>query len=233
MIGNVTNSPYFQKLLMPRLTRALLAVGTWIIGGFGMNHKPTAPNKIYNLHAERFYRMAGQLFINGDNYTAALNLIDQAIIASPFDARALVLRGDILYCMSRDEEALISLDQALELNPDCSEAWISKAGVLDTLGMPVDGLRCCVEALKHLKDEDDYMLLCIIDQQLSLLIQLHRYRQAKALLKAAVEEFSSEETQSLREIHGPALDRLGRRRQETLQRAKGQTLRVLPALNQI
>jgi tetratricopeptide (TPR) repeat protein len=198
-----------------------------------MNHKPIAPNKIYNLHAERFYRMAGQLFLNGDNYTAALNLIDQAIAASPSNARALVLRSDILYCMGRDDEALLCLDHALELNPNSTEAWISKAGVLDTLGKPIEGLQCCVEALKNLQDADEYMLLCIIDQQLLLLIQLHRYRQAKALLQAAVEEFSEEETLSLREIHGPALDRLAKRRIKTLERAKGQTLHVLPAINQV
>jgi tetratricopeptide (TPR) repeat protein len=186
-------------------------------------------NKVFYLSSEQYLKTAGALFTDDGNYEAALDMVDKTLAIAPDEVRALVLRGDILYCLNRDEDALASFETALSIDSNSVEAWISKAGALEALGRPQEGLLCCIEAFEHLQDHQGYLLLCLVDQQLSLLIQLRRYRQAKALLDLSVQELDSQEASFLLATYGPSLDRLKRRRTKALQQAQGQSLRVLPA----
>ncbi len=61
---------------------------------------------VLNMSAERYLRTAGDLFVYEGDYESALMMVDKTLAIQPEDTRALVLRGDILYCLNKDFEAL-------------------------------------------------------------------------------------------------------------------------------
>jgi tetratricopeptide (TPR) repeat protein len=226
---NFKSNP-FEPFLVSFLS--FLKKGSRATGGYALKATTTTfLSKVFNLSSERYLKTAGDLFIYDGNYEAALDMVDKTLAIAPDEVRALVLRGDILYCLNRDNDALQCFETALTVDENSVEAWISKASVLDALGRPQEGLTCCLEAFERLQDNQGYLLLCLVDQQLSLLIQMRRYRQAKALMALSVKELNREEALSLLETHGPALDSLGRRRNRSVEKAQRQSLRVLPAIS--
>lgn len=184
-------------------------------------------SKILNISSERYLKTAGDLFIYQGDYEAALHMVEKTLAVDPDEVRALVLRGDILYCLNRDEDALESFSRALALDPANVEAWISRAGVLDVLGRPRDALACCQEAFRSMRPRKAYLLPCLFEQNLSILIELKRYRPARDLLDAAETQLHRKEYKALLANYGYALDALLQERRQIFRRARRLSMRLV------
>lgn len=147
-----------------------------------------ALKKVLNFSAERYLKTAGDLFIYQGEYESALLMVEKTLEIEPQDPRALALKGDILYCLNRDLEALDVFNSLLAIYPTSLEALASKAAVLDVLGKYREALNCCNAALANLSDKSHYLLGSLYEQKLLILIALRRYREADTLLKQALLE---------------------------------------------
>ncbi|MGE0201828.1 MAG: tetratricopeptide repeat protein [Candidatus Melainabacteria bacterium] len=144
-------------------------------------YQATASN-VLNISVERNLKTAGDLFINQSDYENALDLVESTLALEPLNKRAWILRGDILYCLHRDREALACFNTALEQEDDCIEALLSKAGVLEALGALPEALKTCNRILGMLHLDDLDLLFVVSDQKISVLCWLRRYREATACL---------------------------------------------------
>ena len=142
-------------------------------------------NKVLNFSAEMYLKNAGDLFVYQGDYDAALAMVDKTLELQPDDSRAMVLKGDILYCLNRDLEALQMFNKVLEYYPECIEAHISKAGVLDVLGKTKESLKCCNKAFELFEPKYRFLLPSLYDQKIQLLVRLKQYRQAQKMLETA------------------------------------------------
>lgn len=59
-----------------------------------------------------------------------------------------VREADALASGKRYEEAIAVYDRAIDADPDCSEAWTSKACVLRLMGKLQEALECAEKALE-------------------------------------------------------------------------------------
>lgn len=184
--------------------------------------------KVLNMSAERYLKTAGDLFIYEGDYISALLMVEKTLEIEPSDIRALVLRGDILYCLNRDNEALETFNKALSIDPDSVEALISSAGVLDVLGKYREGLECCGRAFQQIKPYQAYLLPSLYDQNIVLLLRLKKYRQARYLLRSAESRLIKEDYQFLLSSYSHILDRLFNNRRQACAKARNLNLEVLP-----
>lgn len=183
--------------------------------------------KVLNFSAERYLKTAGDLFIYHSDYQGALGLVEKALDSEPYDTRALVLYGDILFCLNRDVEALQSLNEAIKLNPTLAEAYISKAGVLEVLGRHREALQCCRQALLYIDKRKEYLLPSLFDQEIVLLIRLKRFREAQRVLEKAQYYLDEDELDYLLSSYKGLLDGFCQKRYEAQGKAKRLSLQVL------
>jgi tetratricopeptide (TPR) repeat protein len=183
--------------------------------------------KVLNFSAERHLKTAGDLFIYHSDYHGALALVEKAIALDPTDTRALVLYGDILFCLNRDIEALQALNKAISLNPTLAEAYISKAGVLEVMGKYREALQCCKLALTHIDHKKQYLLFSLLDQKLILLIRLKRYREAQQVLDNSIRYLEEDEVEYLFASYKGILDQFCQKRSQAREKAKTLSLRIL------
>lgn len=183
--------------------------------------------KVLNISAERYLKTAGDLFIYEGDYISALHMVEKTLEIDPDDIRALVLRGDILYCLNRDSEALDTFNKALSINPNSVEALISSAGVLDVLGKYREGLECCSRAFQQIAPYQSYLLPSLFDQNIVLLLRLKKYRQARFLLRSAEGRLAKEDYQFLLGSYSHILDRLSKNRRQACAKARHMNLEVL------
>ncbi len=184
-------------------------------------------NKVLNFSAERYLKTAGDLFIYDGDYETALSMVDKTLEIDADDTRALVLRGDILFCLNRDLEALQSFNRALKLNPLCTEAYISKASVLDILGKPREALECCNRAFLLITRQNEYLLPSLFDQKIVLLTRLKKYREAQQILQEASQRLSGEEYNYLVSCYKHWIDRCCQERYQVRQKADSLALKVI------
>lgn len=184
-------------------------------------------NKVLNFSAELYLKSAGDLFVYHGDYEAALRMADKTLELQPDDVRAMVLRGDILYCMNRDLESLQMFNEVLKHYPDCLEAHISKAGVLDVLGETKEALTYCNRAFELMAPKHRFLLPSLYDQKIQLLMRLKHYRQAQLLLKQAEEQLTEEESTYLKQCYQSDLRQLCRHRSRILQKANDLNLTVI------
>ncbi len=184
-------------------------------------------NKVLNFSAERYFKTAGDLFIYEGDYETALSMVNKTLELDPQNIRALVLKGDILFCLNHDLEALKVLTRALKINPECAEAYISKAGVLDVLGKYREALACCTAATQYISASNRHLLPTLIDQQLILLIRLKKFRQARALLNESHLKLSSDEYEYLVACYATLLTHFCQTREQVRQKANKLALRVI------
>lgn len=184
-------------------------------------------DKVLNFSAERYLRTAGDLFIYDGDYESALAMVEKTLELEPSDLRALVLKGDILYCLSRDIEALQTFNQVLKLNPDYVEAHISKAGVLDALGKYREALSCCNKAFALMAKPLHYLLPSLYDQKLLLLLRLKKYREANQCLSQAEQAVNEDEYQYLLSCYREVLERCCQNRRQLRERASALSLKVI------
>lgn len=149
--------------------------------------------KIYNLRAEKLVREANDTFIYFRDYETALAQLDEVITIEPSHARALLLRGDILLCIDKDNEALESFELAINADPCSAEAYGSKAGTLDILGRQKEALQYCEKAFENITLKDRHLLPSLYDQKIAILIRLKRFDEARNILKRCVKTLSEED----------------------------------------
>lgn len=184
-------------------------------------------SKVLNFSAERYLKTAGDLFIYEGDYESALGMVEKTLEIEPNDVRALVLRGDILYCLNRDQEALDTFNTALSINPDSVEALISRAGVLDVLGRYREALECCNRAFEGILPYQNFLLPSLYDQNIVLLLRLKKYRQAQLLLRSSENRLPKEEHEYLLSCYSHILARLSETRQKARAKAKALNLALL------
>ncbi len=184
--------------------------------------------KVLNFSAERYLRTAGDLFIYDGDYESALVMVDKTLEIEPTDTRALVLRGDILYCLNRDLESLQTFNKVLALNPACIEAHISKAGVLDILGRHREALDACKRAHQLIASPRHYLLPSLYDQMILLLLRLKKFREARRLLGQAVRVLLEEDSDYLLASYRSIIEHFCEQRSANRQLLDTPTLRVIP-----
>ncbi|WP_373533210.1 tetratricopeptide repeat protein [Vampirovibrio sp.] len=184
-------------------------------------------SKVLNFSAERYLKTAGDLFIYEGDYESALGMVEKTLEMEPQDIRALVLRGDILYCLNRDQEALETFNRALVINPHSVEALISRAGVLDVLGKYREALECCNRAFEQILPYQKFLLPSLYDQNIVLLLRLKKYRQAQLLLRGSENRLPKEEHEYLLSCYSHILTRLSETRQKSRAKAKALNLALL------
>lgn len=184
-------------------------------------------SKVLNISAERYLKTAGDLFIYEGNYESALLMVEKTLEITPEDVRALVLKGDILYCLNRDLEALDSFNKVLSLEPGSVEALISKAGVLDVLGKYREAAECCQQAFQLMKPHQAFLLPSLYEQNIILLLRLKKYRKAQFLLKNAENRLPKDEYQYLLGSYSHILERLSQNRRQAKLRAGKLALEVV------
>ena len=72
------------------------------------------------------YMAKGELCYTSLDYQNALEMYNNEIHKNPKSHLALLLKGNCLYKLNRQEEAQKSYDKALELNPNCIGALYNK-----------------------------------------------------------------------------------------------------------
>ncbi len=184
-------------------------------------------NKVLNFSAERYFKTAGDLFIYEGDYETALSMVDKTLELDPVNLRALVLKGDILFCLNKDLEALKVLTRALQVDSECAEAYISKAGVLDVLGKYREALACCDAATKYITTINQHLLPTLIDQQLMLLIRLKKFRRAQAILNEAITKLSPEDHDYLVICYASILSQFCKKRDRVREQAQNLELKVI------
>jgi tetratricopeptide (TPR) repeat protein len=95
-------------------------------------------------------------FYDQKKYEAALEYIDDAL-ALEQNASLYSLKGDCLYLLEREAEALTAFDQAIKTDANFVQAWVGKAEVLESLGRLIDALGAIDYAL--ILDPDDELVL--------------------------------------------------------------------------
>ncbi|MDD3013716.1 MAG: hypothetical protein PHC34_08455 [Candidatus Gastranaerophilales bacterium] len=157
------------------------------------DNRESLPKKIYNLRAEKLVREASDTFIYYRDYDLALTLVNEAVRLDPTHVKALILKGDILFCIDKDNEALEYFDMAINADPFCAEAYGSKAGTLDVLGRQTEALNCCEMAFENITLKDRHLLPSLYDQKIAILIRLKRFEEARGALKKCAKRLSEED----------------------------------------
>ncbi len=184
---------------------------------------------VLNMSAERYLRSAGDLFVYEGDYESALMMVDKTLAIQPEDTRALVLRGDILYCLNKDFEALSVFNKVLDKTPSCIEAYVSKASVLEVMGKYREALTSCNTAFELIQAGSGYLLPTLFDQKLMLLTRLRKIGEAHALLEEAKERLKPSEFEFLHVTYRPILNEFIRYKQNrrTKRGNKPNTLRIV------
>src|ERR1044072_3184411 len=78
-------------------------------------------------------------FYDREQYETALKYIDDALELDQ-NASLYSLKGDCLYLLEREAEALAAYDQAIQMDHDLVQAWVGKAEVLESLDRLTDAL---------------------------------------------------------------------------------------------
>jgi len=183
--------------------------------------------KVANLLVEKLIREASDNFSYNRNYELALDQVDKVLSIENDNVRALILKGDILFCMDLDEEALQHFEMAINADPFSAEAYGSKAGTLDVLGRHFEALRCCDKAFKLVELKDKFILPSLYDQKLTLLLRMRRFEEAKRILNKAVVSLAEEDSSYLSSCYQSMIDSSCKLRRRKLAQAEKLSLKVI------
>ncbi len=157
-----------------------------------INKRPN--KKIFHLEAERLVREASDNFIYFRDYETTLEQLNRVLEIEPNHVKALILKGNIYFCIDKDYEAMECFEKALNLDPFSAEAHGSKANTLDVLGKVKEAFACCEKAFKNLTVKDKELLPSLYDQKIALLIKLKKYEDAKLTLKQCYKYLKTEDS---------------------------------------
>ncbi|OGH95547.1 MAG: hypothetical protein A2039_08340 [Candidatus Melainabacteria bacterium GWA2_34_9] len=171
-----------------------------------INQRPI--KKIFNIEAEKLVREASDNFIYFRDYETTLDQLTRVLEIEPDHVKALILKGNIFFCIDRDNEALECFEKALNLDPFSAEAHGSKANTLDVLGKVKEAFACCEKAFKNLTVKDKDLLPSLYDQKIALLIKLKRYEDAKLTLKQCYRYLKTEDSFKIASCYRDIIDTL-------------------------
>jgi len=171
-----------------------------------LNQRPI--KKIFNIEAEKLVREASDNFIYFRDYETTLKQLTRVLEIEPDHVKALILKGNIFFCIDRDNEALECFEKALNLDPFSAEAHGSKANTLDVLGKVKEAFACCEKAFKNLTVKDKDLLPSLYDQKIALLIKLKRYEDAKLTLKQCYKYLKTEDSFKIASCYRDIIDTL-------------------------
>ena len=184
-------------------------------------------SKVTNLLVEKLIREASDNFSYFRNYELALDQVDKVLTMEKDNVKALILKGDILFCMDLDEEALKCFEMAISADPYSAEAYGSKAGTLDVLGQYEEALSHCDKAFELVKLRDKFLLPSLFDQKLTLLIRMRRYEEARNILRKAVNSLSEDDADYLTSCYQGMIDTSCKLRRRKLAQAEKLSLKVI------
>ena len=172
------------------------------------NHKNSEKSgkKVFNLIVEKLVREANDSFIYYRDCQNAIDLVNEAISIEPNHIKALILKGNILFSLDKDTEALEYFDRAIKLNPFSAEAYGLKAGTLDILGRQIEALNFCEKAFEHITVKDRHLLPSLYDQKLAILVRMKKYEQARAELKNCTKILAQEDGSYLISCYQEAIE---------------------------
>jgi len=171
-----------------------------------INKRPI--KKIFNIEAEKLVREASDNFIYFRDYETTLEQINRVLEIEPNHVKALILKGNIFFCIDKDDEALECFEKALGIDPFSAEAHGSKANTLDVLGKVKEAFACCEKAFKNLTLKDKDLLPSLYDQKIALLIKLKKYEEAKCTLKQCYRYLKTEDSFKIASFYRDAIDNL-------------------------
>lgn len=163
-------------------------------------------NKIANIYVEKLIREASDNFSYNRDYELALEQVNQILTIDNNNVKALILKGDILFCMDEDDKALEHFEMAIHADPFCAEAHGSKAGVLDVLGKYKEALNHCDQAFKLITNKDKFLLPSLYDQKLTLLIRLRRFEEAQRVIIKALNILPEDDANYIRACYKSIVD---------------------------
>ena len=164
--------------------------------------------KIFNIEAEKLVREASDNFIYFRDYEKTLEQLTRVLEIEPNHVKALILKGNIFFCIDKDNEALECFEKALSLDPFSAEAHGSKANTLDVLGKVKEAFDCCEKAFKNITVKDKDLLPSLYDQKIALLIKLKKYEDAKQTLKQCYRYLKTEDSFKIASCYRDIIDTL-------------------------
>jgi len=91
--------------------------------------------------AKQFVRLAQEHAMKGD-HSSAIQYLYKAISKYPNYAEAYAQLGNCQDCLDTFEDAIISYNTALHLDPDNAETWFNKGMILKKNGQPEAAAQC-------------------------------------------------------------------------------------------
>ena len=157
--------------------------------------------KLFNFQAEKLYREAGENFYL-KKYDRALELLSETTMLDKSHTKALLLTGDIMLLQEgKEKEALNAYDKAILSNPASTQAYGSKAYVLDILGRYDEAFENCEKAFEYSNPDDNDQLSSLYDQKISLLCSLKKYDEAGNTLNEAMNVLSEDNANYLKSCY--------------------------------
>lgn len=191
------------------------------------NIKDKEIKKIYNLRAEKLVREASDNFIYYRDYETALEQVNEALSIETNHIKALILKGDILFCIDKDKEALEYFDKAINANPYSAEAYGSKAGTLDVLGHQKEALHCCEKALENITHKDKDLLPSLYDQKIAILVRMRKFEEARDSLKKCVKKLSEEDSGYLVSCYQDLIEASYKEKKKKLEKVTRMSLKLV------
>ncbi len=190
-----------------------------------IDNKPV--KKIFNLRVEKLIREANDNFLYFRDYLNAMEQVNEILEIDECYVRALILKGDLLFCIDKEKEALEYFEKAINYDPYCSQAYGSKAGTLDVLGRHEEALGCCQKAFENITLKDRELLPSLYEQKITILLELKRYEEAKEALKKSSKLLSKEDYNYLVSCYRSLIDSSCKERKRKLKLAKEMSIQVV------
>lgn len=158
------------------------------------NTEQKIDRKIYDIKAERLVREAHDNFVFLKDYEMAMQQVEEVLEIDPVNTRALILKGNIYFCLDEMKTALTYYENALQADPFSAEAHSLKANILDINGRPKEALISCEKAFENLRKKDKELLTALYDQKIAILIKLKKYSEARETLHESYKKLGKEDS---------------------------------------
>ena len=183
--------------------------------------------KVCNIKVEKLIREANDSFVYYRDYESAIELINEALNIDPNHIKGLILKGNILFCLDKDTEALEYFDKAIRVNPLSAEAYGSKAGTLDILGRQIEALTFCEKAFEHITVKDQHLLPALFDQKLAILVRMKKYEKAREELKKCTKILPEEDGSYLVSCYQNAIETFCKEKKRKRERVAKISLQIV------
>ena len=182
---------------------------------------------LYNLRVEKLVREASDNFIYYRDCETALKQVNESLDLEPDHIKALILKGDILFCIDKDKEALEYFDKAINANPYSAEAYGSKAGTLDVLGHQKEALHCCEKAFENITLKERHLLPSLYDQKIAILVRMKKFEEAKEALKKCIKSLPEEDGTYLASCYQGLIESACKEKKRKLEKANMMSLKLV------